>query len=294
MPKKKDLTGQKIGRLTVLFELPERKNGKIIYRCQCECGNEKDIAGTSLTKKNPTQSCGCLQRENTSKANRAKGLEGMVFGRLKVINWDENKHKWLCECQCGNKIFVNTNHLNQNHTQSCGCLQRDKTSSLGLDLKDKKFGYLTVLERDYEKSYSKVRYWKCQCDCGNIISVPTNRLRSGTTQSCGCLKMSHGELKIKQILEENNIFYQQEYIFPTCKNPKTGKYLRFDFFVENKYLIEFDGKQHFIENSGWQEELQEIKYRDEIKNQWCKENNIPLIRIPYSKLNTLCLEDLLL
>ena len=84
-----------------------------------------------------------------------------------------------------------------------------------------------------------------------------------------------------------------EKTFETCINPKTKRLLRFDFYVNNQYLIEFDGIQHFIQSKNW-EPLEDTQYRDNIKNQWCKENNIPLIRIPYTKLNTLTIDDLLL
>ena len=56
-----------------------------------------------------------------------------------------------------------------------------------IDLTNQKFGKLTVLERDYETK-KKGTYWKCQCDCGNIVSVLSQHLRSGHTKSCGCLK----------------------------------------------------------------------------------------------------------
>lgn len=68
------------------------------------------------------------------------------------------------------------------------------------------------------------------------------------------------------------------------------------FFVNNQYLIEFDGIQHFFATSDrfCSEEVEKIKQRDAYKNQWCKENNIPLIRIPYTHLKDLVIEDLLL
>ena len=44
------------------------------------------------------------------------------------------------------------------------------------------------------------------------------------------------------LLLKNNISFECEKIFPTCKNPKTNYPLRFDFFVDNKYLIEYNGK----------------------------------------------------
>jgi len=66
-------------------------------------------------------------------------------------------------------------------------------------------------------------------------------LTSGNTSSCGCIR-SVGENIIKNTLQQNNINFQQEYYF---YNLKHEQYLRFDFFIDNKYLIEFDGIQHF-------------------------------------------------
>jgi hypothetical protein len=60
----------------------------------------------------------------------------------------------------------------------------------------------------------------------------------------------------------------------------------------NKYLIEFDGEQHHNQNSKFDYEY--THKHDLIKSQWCKDNNIPLIRIPYTHYDNLCIEDLLL
>ena len=72
----------------------------------------------------------------------------------------------------------------------------------------------------------------------------------------------------------------------------------FDVYVikgnREQYLIEYDGRQHFEGWSSSEENLKIQKERDNYKNQWCKENNIPLIRIPYTHLDNLCIEDLLL
>lgn len=68
--------------------------------------------------------------------------------------------------------------------------------------------------------------------------------------------------------------------------------------MNNAYIIEFDGGQHFFykEGSGWntKEHLQKTQFSDKEKNKWCKENNIPIIRIPYTHYDNLCIEDLLL
>lgn len=293
--RKIDLTGQKFGKLTVLFEQPERKNSKIVWHCKCDCGNECDIVGSQLTKADhPTRSCGCLQKEKTRLANQSEDLTGQKFGRLTVIKRQENSSKWECLCECGNKVITTTNHLKTGHTQSCGCLQKDRASETSFrSLVGQRFGLLTVLNLNVEKSNPKLKIYTCKCDCGTIKDFNSKNLVSGDSQSCGCLRISHGELKIKNILESFNIPFVQEKTFDTCKNPKTGKLLRFDFYVDNKYLIEYNGKQHYEQTHNW-EPIENTQYRDNLKIEWAKKNNIPLIIIPYTKYDTLTIDDLLL
>ena len=115
-------------------------------------------------------------------------------------------------------------------------------------------------------------------------------LRAGNVQSCGCLK-STGEMIIGQILTENNIKYEKEYIFPDLKDKN---YLRFDFAIFNEdntlsHLVEFDGIQHFQSIPAWggEEYLKDVQYKDNLKNQYCKEKNLKLIRIKYYDIITL-------
>ena len=69
-----DLTGKKIGRLTVIGRA-KNKGRHVVYRCRCDCGNEKDIFAESLSSGN-TQSCGCLQKERAANAQRKHGGKG--------------------------------------------------------------------------------------------------------------------------------------------------------------------------------------------------------------------------
>lgn len=55
-----------------------------------------------------------------------------------------------------------------------------------IDLTGKKFGRLTVLERTEEKGSRSEIKWQCKCDCGNVVIVRGQYLRSGATKSCGC------------------------------------------------------------------------------------------------------------
>ena len=59
-----------------------------------------------------------------------------------------------------------------------------------LQLKNKKFGKLTVIHFIYTKA--KYRYWKCKCECGNEVNVIGFHLVSGHTKSCGCIKRYKG------------------------------------------------------------------------------------------------------
>lgn len=295
-----DLTGQKFGRWTVLYKSEKRtSDNQIMWHCKCDCGNEKDVP-RKLLRNRHSQSCGCLRKEVAS-YNHTKNLIGQKFGRLIVIerigSTEQKKATWKCKCECGNEIIVPTGSLTSGNTTSCGCYNKEAVAERSKNnLLKQVFGKLTVLEETSNRKNGDI-VWKCQCECGNLCYIPTSYLTSGHTKSCGCLNSSYGELKITNLLQSNNIPFQKEYSFNNLKFEDTNYFARFDFYVNNKYLIEFDGEQHFNFKNNWHDTLQDFVKRqehDRIKNQYCKEYNIPLIRIPYTHLNDLCLEDLLL
>lgn len=157
----------------------------------------------------------------------------------------------------------------------------------------KKFGKLTVISRSDRKGNNGELYWNCECECGNIISVRGHSLKrkdGNQTISCGCYHRSIGETNILSCLIENNIDFIEQFTFLDLSKS------RYDFaIIENGQiirLIEFDGEQHFqdIEIFGG---LSKNKERDNIKNQYALNNNIPLIRIPYWERNNITLEMLM-
>lgn len=139
--------------------------------------------------------------------------------------------------------------------------------------------------------------WECQCDCGNIHYVAAKELTRGSIHSCGCLQESIGSLKIKTILNNNNINYITEATFTTCKFPDTKAFARFDFCIpQTKTLIEYDGPQHFqeLDTHFFRDNLKKRQQHDKFKNQWCIDNNYQLYRIPYYSINSInTLEDIL-
>ena len=196
---------------------------------------------------------------------------------------------------------------------SCGCNKLKKlkeyNESQVIDETNNVYGYLTVISRNTDPDYATDgrAMWNCVCKCGNSYVASGKLLREGKVTSCGCRTQSLGEEAVEKILLSNNFNYAKEYSVQVRKELIYQHHkARFDFAIfdknnQLKYLIEYDGSQHFEENVrenglGWnnQEAFEKIKERDMLKNQWCKENNIPLIRIPYTHLKELCLEDLLL
>jgi len=119
-----------------------------------------------------------------------KELTGQRFGRLTVVRSTDSRDRknvvWECKCDCGNMIFVRTNLLTNGNTSSCGCLRTEKRSHTK-DLAGQRFGKLVAIKPTGDKAKYGV-VWECQCDCGNIAFVSSDKLlRSGHAQSCGCL-----------------------------------------------------------------------------------------------------------
>lgn len=81
-----DLSNQKFGRLTALYPIKERRRGRIVWHCQCECGNHVDVVVSDLTT-GDTISCGCLKKEQDqyklSKHYDAKRVDGVAMQLFK-------------------------------------------------------------------------------------------------------------------------------------------------------------------------------------------------------------------
>ena len=284
------MIGQQFGKLTVLEQDLSYSKTKL-WLCSCQCGKKYLVEESKLLDKTITH-CTCGRGENLS-GNKYERLTALYATSLRT---SDRCIIWKCQCDCGNIAYVSAKALKQKNTKSCGCLNTETRSALGKthkkDLTGQVFGELTVLG-DVGKRRGHAILWECQCSCGAKCYIPGAALKGGV-YSCGCIK-SKGEQKIAQILSQNNIPFIKNKTFDNCKF-ENGYYAYFDFFVDNRYLIEYDGFQHFTTKAGgWntEENLQKTQERDMFKNNWCKVNNIPLIRIPYTKLNTLTLNDLL-
>ena len=292
MPAKINLLNQKIGKLLVIEETNKRKNKSIVWKCQCDCGNIEEFSTKELRSDGIIQ---CHQCGNSRKPqiNLTENIIGKKYNHLTVLEKSEKriggKIGYKCQCDCEKKtiLYVSKTDLENNHTTSCGCARRKY--KIGDIISNKQIiGYIG------SKNNNGHYYYKVKCLlCGREYEAIGQTLEK--TIGCGCQK-SIGEFNIIQILQQNNIKYYKEYCFP-------NSLLRFDFALLDKdnniyRLIEFDGEQHYeqnIKNSGWNtyEKYQYTLKNDLKKNQIAKDNNIPLVRIPYWERDNITLKLLL-
>lgn len=228
-------------------------------------------------------------------------LTGQKFGRLTVLYKSFKKGNnwfWHCICDCGNEKDIDGRNLRGGHSRSCGCLSKElsaeRQKQTAIDLTGEIFEYLTVIKRYGSDDRGEAK-WLCKCECGKEVVVLGSNLRTGHTQSCGCIRYSHGEQKIINILNQNGVNFEMGeslgLILPS------GYKARFDFYINKNYVIEYDGETHYKYNlHGWhnEDQLKSQQERDSIKTDFCINNNIPLIRIPYWHYDKLSIEDLLL
>jgi len=140
-----------------------------------------------------------------------------------------------------------------------------------------KNGDLTI----YNVTYGKADYiwWKCS-KCNHEWEASLNNRSRGR----GCPKcsfQSKGENKIELLLKQRSINFIPQKTFPDCKNINV---LEFDFYLPNYNAnIEYQGRQHYesVDYFGGEKSFKLNQKRDQIKRDYCKNNNIKLIEIPY-------------
>ena len=105
--------------------------------------------------------------------------------------------------------MVRKAHLESGAIQSCGCIKKEMLHNKYFkNLTGLKFGRLTVLEQTGSrigKNGKSLIFWKCLCECGNIVEVYAGSLTSGLTTSCGCLQ--------KEKAKENGLKYKRKNIY---------------------------------------------------------------------------------
>jgi len=117
---------------------------------------------------------------------------------------------------------------------------------------------------------------------GEFMQTPDSHIIG--KNRCPICKSSKGEIVINNFLEENNIKFTPQKRFKDCRHILT---LPFDFFLPlHNICIEYDGELHFkaVKHYGGEEKLQKTQINDKIKTEYCKTNNIQLLRITYKEI----------
>lgn len=213
---------------------------------------------------------------------------------------DYGKGTYIVQEECSGLIFEANRYLLRKGQIACAPQRRKEYRSnlyrkyhvgdiLGPDnniemIDDaEEYGYLQ------NKNGKKVRkyLWK-NLDTNQLFIATVASVLSGNTS--GIKTSSKGENKINQILSELQINFIAQYSFSDCVNPLTSRKLKFDFYLPDyNCCIEYDGKQHYHKEGTYAEleGFDKIKYRDQIKNDYCVERGIKLIRIPFNQYQML-------
>lgn len=208
------------------------------------------------------------------------------------VNYRTNRTKVCIICpEHGEFWQTPTSHLNSIHgCPECAIAEGHRKLGFSKRKTLEQFVKQSNKIHDNKYNYSKTNYknflTKVCIICpehGEFWQRPSNHLQGNGCPKCNSSK---GELKIEKWLKNNNIEYKRQKKFKKCK---LKRMLPFDFYLlKQNICIEYDGRQHYKpidfagEGAKWAEEnLKQQQQNDQVKNDYCKENNIKLIRIPY-------------
>lgn len=224
-----------------------------------------------------------LKITNEGFIRKAKAIHGDKYDYTKIDYKNKNSNLILICPIHGEFAQVARFHLKSHGCQKCGRKsigdnKRHTVEEFIVNANKKHSGRYDYSLVDYINANTKV---KIIClEHGEFEQVANKHLKG-----CGCpkCKESKGEKIIREFLIENDINYNSQHKFNGCRNILK---LPFDFYLPDYNIcIEFNGAQHYkpVKYWGGEETLKKIKFRDKIKMEYCKSNNIPLMVIRYNE-----------
>ena len=268
----------------------------IKYRCKID-----GYIGTTTARELYRQGCPrCSGKERKTPARFVEELAAVNPNIQLLSDYKNVSTRVKCKCKIdGYEWEAFPGHLLQGHgCHKCGGVVRkdtfDFTQEMSITHPD-----VEVLG-EYKGNKSKILLY-CK-KCGNTWKATPNALIRGGKARTGCpyCQSSQGEREIARVLEQMQVPYIQGHRFNDCRNIHS---LPFDFYLPaQNTAVEYDGEQHFFcvtfcrkDKDNAQEILEQQQRRDSIKTKYCEENNIRLIRIPYTEYENIenILKDLL-
>jgi len=239
------------------------------------CSNQRASLDNSLINK-----CLNLLKEWDYIENNGINPADVVYTSRKKVWWKCKRaydHKWKCSvynrtvlktgCPCclGKKV-VNSNCLMTTHPDVIKEWNYDKNN-------------ITPSQVTYASN--KKVWWKCSE--GHEWQTKIYARTRG--DSCPLCRSSYAEKMIKKILAEMDLSFIPQYKFKNCLNKRL---LPFDFAIINYgeviAVIEYQGRHHYkimYNSPKGKKKLAATQINDQIKRQYCKDNKIPLLEIPY-------------
>jgi len=258
----------------------KKSNDKIILICKKHNHEFLQLANNHLQNRNGCKYCKINYIDNEKFIKQSKKIWGDKFDYSKVEYINSYSYITLI-CKTHNYEFKQRPDTNLNN--KCGCKYCNTGTTEDFI---KKANIVHNNMYDYSKTVyiksSKKIIIKCKKHNKEFKQTPNNHL-SGN--GCPICNSSKGEILIENILKKLNILYKKEVKFNNCKDKD---YLKFDFYLPNHNLcIEYDGIQHFKPIKAWNGEkgFKLVQKRDNIKNNYCKINNIKLLRFNYREKN---------
>lgn len=263
-----------------------------IQKLEYICPHHIDKGIQTITFANFTKGRGCPYCAKRKCRNQEEYITDLAVKKpnIEVLGEYVNlKTKILHKCKvCGYEWYVKPNNLLHNKNGCPKCGKRAKlTHEEFLEKLNTIHSDIIPLD-NYTTHATKIRF---QCKkCGNIWEATPNNILNG--EGCPKCKLSKGEKAISYFLDRNNIEYISQYKFQDCFYINL---LPFDFYLPKFNLcIEYDGIQHFqpctfggVSFERAEKALELCKLKDKIKTEYCKNNNIKLLRIPYTQFNNI-------
>ena len=184
----------------------------------------------------------------------------------------KNKIKVKCNI-CGYEFYTRPNLIITQHTGCAKCKKNLKYTNETIDEKLKSINSNLIRIDNYINNHTKINF-KCN-KCGYIWNVKPLKILEG--RRCPHCSIPELEYKIEKLLDENNIEYIYQKRFPWLKYKS---YLSLDFYLpEYNVGIECQGIQHFVpfKVKSFRSSLENIIFRDNLKNKLCKEHNIDIL-----------------
>lgn len=249
---------------------------------RCSCGNIFTRVWGNMYTQLQFNCPDCALKGRVSKRRNKLNDVANIFAehglKLTSDKYENNMTVMDCETSDGYKVCISLNNL----------IHGKFPTIFSAELNPKHFGYNMrkyIADNEVPCEYvglidvhgSKI---ECRCDCGELFNTTSLLVRNNQQIRCQkcSKKQSSYERKTEEWLIENGVEFYKQYRFDDCRDCRT---LPFDFYLPSKNIcIEVDGEQHNKEHSIYYSD--KTVRHDGIKDEYCVENGIQLIRIPFS------------